>query len=166
MQRDGIAGKGTGGIGGNGGVRIVPLREEHIPELAKLEALTFSDPWSEQAYRDLLKHSYCHYLVAEDESERCVGFAGMTVSLDEADIDKVMVAPQMRRRGIGERLLTEVMKLGKKLGVKNFTLEARRGNEPAIALYQKNGFVCEGIRPGFYSNPREDAVILWKRDMA
>ena len=144
-------------------IRIVPLEEKHIPVLAVLEAESFSDPWSEQAYRDLLHHDYCHYLVAEDPKGYPVGFAGMTVSFDEADIDKVMVAGKARRRGIADSLLKEVMGLGKELGVKNFTLEVRKGNLPALALYEKNGFVSEGIRPNFYSNPKEDAVILWKR---
>lgn len=153
----------NGGLAENGEIRIVPLEEGHVAALALLEAEVFSDPWSEQAYLDLLRHSYCHYLVAEDSQGNPVGFAGMTVSLDEADIDKVMVAPTSRRQGIADRLLEEVMKLGGELGVRDFTLEVRKGNQPAIRLYEKHGFISEGIRPGFYSNPREDALILWKR---
>ena len=149
---------------GSSEIKIVPLAERHIPELAGLEAEVFTDPWSEKSFRDLLKHSYCRYLVAEDAKGHPVGFAGMTISFDEADIDKVMVAPKMRRRGIADRLLEKVMEQGKECGVQSFTLEVRRGNQPAIALYQKNGFVSEGIRPNFYSNPREDAVIMWKRE--
>lgn len=143
-------------------VEIVSLQERHVAELAALEAVVFTDPWSEGAYRELLTHPYCHYLVAELDG-RVVGFAGMTVSLDEGDIDKVMVAPEMRRRGMADRLLESLMAWGAELGVKDYTLEVRRGNAPAIALYEKHGFVSEGIRPGYYSNPREDAMILWKR---
>ena len=60
-------------------------------------------------------------------------------------------------------MLTELMRLAKQRGVKDFTLEVRSGNEAAIRLYEKLGFQMEGIRKGFYSNPREDALILWKR---
>ena len=142
--------------------KIVPLEEKHVPELANIEAALFSLPWSEKAYSDLLKHDYCHYLVAEENGEP-VGFAGMTLLGDEGDIDKVMVEPRHQRKGIADALLEALFALGKEQGAVAYTLEVRASNEPAIRLYEKHGFVSEGVRPRFYEKPTEDALIMWKR---
>ena len=142
--------------------KIVPLEEKHVPELADIEAALFSLPWSEKAFSDLLKHDYCHYLVAEENGEP-VGFAGMTLLGDEGDIDKVMVEPRHQRKGIADALLEALFALGKEKGAATYTLEVRASNEPAIRLYEKHGFVSEGVRPRFYEKPIEDALIMWKR---
>lgn len=143
-------------------IEIVPLDDRHMEDLAALEERVFSTPWSLQSFRDLKKHDYCHYLVAE-AGGRAVGIAGMTVLGDEGDIDKVMVEESLRRQGIARDLLEALLLLGTELGVENFTLEVRVSNEPAIGLYKSLGFVQEGIRPKFYRCPTEDALILWKR---
>ena len=153
-------------------LKIVPLNESHIEALAAMEREIFSQPWSEQAFRDLLARDYCCYLVAELEENAdgetkgkgCpVGVAGMVVLSGEGDIDKVMVAPDARRQGIADRLLKELLKSGRQQGVTSFTLEVRKSNEAAIRLYEKNGFAQEGVRPRFYEKPVEDALILWLR---
>lgn len=144
------------------GYKIMPLAEVHVGRLAKMEAEIFTDAWSENAFRTLLTHDYCHYLVAE-AGGKVVGFAGMTVIAGEGDVDKVMVAPEHRRRGLAEEMLRELFALGGCLGVEAYTLEVRVGNEPAIRLYEKMGFRGEGVRPGFYEKPKEDALIMWKR---
>lgn len=141
---------------------IQPLKAEHIPELVQLEKEIFSIPWSEKAFADLLGREYCHYQVAL-LSGKVVGIAGMVVLAGEGDIDKVMVDPQVRRCGIADKLLAQVFREGEALGVDAYTLEVRCGNLPAIRLYEKNGFISEGIRPRFYEKPVEDAVIMWKR---
>lgn len=143
-------------------IKIVALAQKHVPALAKLEAEIFSDPWSAKAYGDLLERDYCHYLVAE-AGEEILGFAGMTVSFEEGDIDKVMVAPEARRMGIADRLLDALFELGQRLGVQDYTLEVRKSNLAAIQLYKKHGFREEGVRPRFYAKPTEDALIMWKR---
>ena len=142
--------------------KIVPLADRHVPGLAKIEAALFSMPWSEKAFLDLLKHEYCHYLVAEENGEP-VGFAGMTLLGDEGDIDKVMVEPRHQRQGIADALLEALFILGEEKGAAAYTLEVRASNEPAIRLYEKHGFVSEGVRPRFYEKPIEDALIMWKR---
>ena len=144
------------------GYHIMPLTEAHVKRLAKLEAEIFADAWSENAFRNLLTHDYCHYLVAEADG-KVAGFAGMTVIAGEGDVDKVMVAPEYRRRGLAEELLRELFALGEGLGVEAYTLEVRVSNAPAIRLYEKMGFCGEGVRPGFYEKPKEDALIMWKR---
>ena len=141
--------------------QIVSLEERHVPGLANIEAKLFSMPWSEKAFSDLLRHDYCHYLVAEENGEP-VGFAGMTLLGDEGDIDKVMVEPGHQRQGIADALLEALLALGEEKGATAYTLEVRVSNEPAIRLYEKHGFVSEGVRPRFYEKPMEDALIMWK----
>ena len=91
------------------------------------------------------------------------GCCGLWQSFEDADICNVAVDQTLRRQGIGEQLLLFLMENGKKRGVKNFTLEVRRSNEAAIGLYHKLGFLDEGVRPNFYDSPKEDALILWKK---
>lgn len=146
----------------NDSIKIVLLAKEHVPRLAEMERELFSLPWSERAFQELLTHEYCHYLVALKDGVP-VGFAGMTVLADEGDVDKVMVDPAFQRSGVADRLLGELFRLGDALGVTAYTLEVRVSNVPAIRLYEKHGFQGEGVRPGFYEKPAEDALIMWRR---
>lgn len=141
---------------------ITKFAEKHIHKLAEIEAKLFSQPWSEKSFADLLAHDYCHYLVAEKDGE-AIGFIGMTVSFGEGEIDKVMVDPDDQRQGVADALMDALFQLGEGLGVQAYTLEVRVSNAPAIRLYEKHGFLSEGVRPGFYEKPKEDALILWKR---
>lgn len=142
---------------------IVPLQERHLEALAKMEEEIFSQPWSLRSFEELLTRSYCHYFVAEKEGLP-VGIAGMVVLGDEADIDKVMVDPNYRNQGIAADILDTLFSKGEELGVHSYTLEVRKSNASAIHLYEKKGFVSQGIRPRFYEKPVEDAVIMWKRN--
>ena len=138
------------------------LQPEDCARLAEIEKLCFSLPWSEEDFRKLLTHSYCTYLVAEEDGEP-VGFCGYTNLCGEADIDHVFVAPEFRGKKLAQRLMREILKTGGEDGVEAYTLAVRVSNAPAIHLYEKFGFVSEGIRPGFYDYPREDALIMWRR---
>lgn len=143
-------------------IEIRKLREEDIEALAEIESETFSMPWSREDFKNLLSHSYCFYLVALAEG-RAVGCCGYTNSFNEASIDNVVVAADFRNKGIGQAMLCELLARGEADGVEAFTLEVRVGNAPAIHVYEKFGFKSEGIRPGFYEKPREDAMIMWRR---
>lgn len=138
------------------------LREDDIPSLAVMEAESFSMPWSAQDFKDLLSHDYCHYLVAEADG-RVAGCCGYTNACGVANVDNVVVAPAFRGRGIAQMLLQALIAAGEAEQVEAFTLEVRVSNRPAIHIYEKFGFVSEGIRPGFYEKPVEDANIMWKR---
>ena len=94
---------------------------------------------------------------------KIVGTAGMRILGNEGDIDNVAVLPEFRNLGIAGKLLDGLLDMGRQKGVTEFTLEVRVGNEYAIKLYEKAGFVSEGIRPGFYEDPKEDANIMWIR---
>ena len=138
------------------------LRAEDIKPLARIEAETFSMPWSENAFRELLERPYCSYFVALAE-DQVVGGAGCINLCGEMNIDNVVVAQSHRNQGIGQLLLQELIAAGEKEGVRAFTLEVRVSNAAAIHLYEKNGFRSEGIRPRFYEKPTEDAMIMWRR---
>ncbi len=138
------------------------LQDQDIEALAEIEAAAFSMPWSEKDFRNLLEHSYCHYLTALAEGE-VAGCCGYTESCGEATIDNVVVSERFRNQGIGQRMLQELILRGEAAGIEAFTLEVRVSNAAAIRVYEKSGFVSEGIRPGFYEKPREDAMIMWRR---
>lgn len=138
------------------------MQEGDVKQLARLEQDIFTDPWSEQNLLDLLEKDYCLYYVAVYE-EMIIGFAGLVQMDTEADIDRVMVKKDFRGKGVSSILMEKILDEGTRLGIRDFTLEVRAGNEAAIGLYSKFGFQSEGIRPGFYSKPTEDALIMWRR---
>lgn len=143
-------------------MEIRQLQEEDIEPLSRIEAESFSMPWSPQDFRDLLDRDYCIYLVALAEGE-VAGCCGMTNICREGNIDNVVVAERFRNRGVARAMLEELIRMGGEAGITAFTLEVRVSNAAAIHLYERLGFVSEGIRPGFYEKPTEDAMIMWKR---
>ncbi len=143
-------------------ITIRPIEERDIKRLAEIEADSFATPWSEQSFRELLSIDYARYLVAETEGT-VVGSAGMRIVAGEGNIDNVVVARPYRGQGIAQKLIEELIKAGEAEGVKEFTLEVRVSNAPAIHVYEKAGFRSEGVRPNFYEKPTEDALIMWRR---
>lgn len=143
-------------------IEIRNLQDSDIEALARIEAASFSMPWSAEDFRDLLSRKYCFYLVALAEG-RIAGCAGLTDICNEGNIDNVVVAEEFRGQGVGTLLLGELLSRGEERGIKAFTLEVRVSNAPAIHVYEKLGFVSEGVRPRFYEKPVEDAMIMWRR---
>ncbi len=141
-------------------VTITPLLRTDIPEVEKLERANYSLPWSAQAFYDALDRDYYLFLKAEREGI-LAGYCGYQRSFEIADITNVTVRDEFRRQGIARQMLQALMAEGKCQGVERFTLEVRRSNEAAIALYNSLGFREEGVRKGYYESPREDALILW-----
>ena len=136
---------------------------EDIQSVSSLEKETFGkEAWTEKDYLEVLGLSYAYYLVAYD-GDTLLGSCGLRNMCGDGEITNVMIAPEARRKGIAYRMLTELMERTREIGVKNYTLEVRSKNEPAIALYKKLGFIEEGIRPHFYTEPEDDAIIMWKR---
>ncbi|MCD8379821.1 MAG: ribosomal protein S18-alanine N-acetyltransferase [Lachnospiraceae bacterium] len=138
------------------------MEEADVPAVAAIEAVSFSEPWSEASFRSILKREDALYLTAV--SDGCVaGMCGLLIGPYEAEVFNVAVSPQLRGQGIAGRMIAELMRRGEERGVRDFTLEVRASNAAAIHLYEKNGFMSEGTRPRFYSNPEEDALIMWRR---
>ena len=136
------------------------MREEDLPAVLRIERENFSLPWSERNFLDALDLEYYHFLAACCGDE-IAGYCGYIRSFETADVTKVAVKGDCRRLGIGERLLRQLMEDGYQSGVERFSLDVRAANHPAIALYKKMGFCQEGLRKGYYEDPREDAMIMW-----
>lgn len=145
------------------GLVIRPMTLEDAEPVSMIEAECFSEPWSAAGYRSTLSGGNSLYLVAQVQ-DRIVGMCGVLQALDEGEINNVAVTKAMRGNGIAGAMLSELLQQGRKAGIKDFTLEVRVSNQPAIALYESLGFRSEGIRPGFYNFPKEDALIMWLRD--
>lgn len=141
---------------------IREMTEADVPQVAVLETSNFSMPWSEKAFYEQLNNEHALYMVAV-YNETVLGVCGLLESFDEADICNVSVEHSHQNKGIATKMLKTLMEEGARRGIIAFTLEVRAGNLSAIHLYEKLGFVTEGIRPGFYERPKEDAVIMWKR---
>lgn len=144
-------------------MEIVKMTAVHVPQVAALEKLCFSDPWSENSVASECTNPLSCWLVAMD-GEQLAGYIGSQTVCGETDMMNVAVHPDYRRRRIGERLilsLVEVLKSEKESH--SLTLEVRASNVPARALYEKLGFGQIGLRKNYYRNPREDACILQLR---
>lgn len=128
---------------------------------AVLEAENFSEPWSANSFMEEIRKETSIYIVAY-EGETLVGVCGLVTSFDEGEVLNVSVAKEYRKQGIAYKMLQQLLTEAESKGIKHFTLEVREGNVPARTLYEKLGFVCEGIRPNFYRNPAENAAIYWK----
>ena len=140
---------------------IENMTAAHVSQIAELEKLCFSDPWSEKSIETELSCRLSVWLVAL-EGEQVVGYVGSQTVIDESDMMNIAVHPDFRRRGIAEALVAELEAALRQRGSHALTLEVRDSNAPAIALYEKLGFVQVGLRKNYYRNPKEDARILRK----
>jgi len=133
----------------------------HIAQVAELEKLCFSDPWSEKSVSSELENKLALWLVAEEEN-RVAGYVGSQTVMGETDMMNIAVHPDFRRQGIAEDLVDALVTELQKIESRCLTLEVRASNDPARKLYEKLGFSQIGKRPNYYRNPREDALILRK----
>ncbi len=141
------------------------LAYEDIEEVSVLEAKAFSMPWKAQDFWEMVNREDSVYVVAVLDN-RIVACCGVTNACGDGDINNVVVEEAFRHLGIGRVIMDTLMDWGKEIGILNYTLEVRVSNTQAISLYEGLGFVSEGVRPGFYEKPREDAMIMWKRQEA
>lgn len=142
---------------------IREMQEKDLEQVTQLENACFSMPWKKEDFEDILTNPNRIYLVAE-ENEKIIGGCMMTDIVGEGDISNVAVCEEYRGKKIATQLLLEMMRIGtEERKIQAFTLEVREQNTPARRLYEKAGFVSEGIRPGFYEKPKDNAVIMWKR---
>ncbi len=139
--------------------RIVPMTAAHIPALAEIEKLSFAAPWSAHALSEELTNPPAVFLVAETADGIPVGYAGMHVAVDEGYFANVAVHPNYRKQGVADALIAAFAAYGKERNFYRLALEVRASNAAAIHLYEKHGFVKDGIRPRFYTAPTEDAAM-------
>ena len=141
-------------------VRIVPMTADHLDEVAELERVCFSVPWSRNMLKEELDNALSALLVALDDDGRVVGYAGVQVILDEGYITNVAVRPECRRRGVAAQLLKVFLDFAQGNKLAFLTLEVRESNHAAIILYGRHGFRSVGRRRNYYEHPREDAIIM------
>lgn len=143
-------------------VNVRIMTEADVSSVANIEKQCFSEPWSENAFLAATKDDNYIFMVAECNAQ-IVGMAGIIKSFDEGDVTNVATHPDMRGRGVARKVLSTLFEEALSQGITSLTLEVRQHNVSAIKLYESLGFICEGKRPGFYENPKEDALIYWRR---
>ena len=142
-------------------MKIIPMNESHVAQIAALEKQCFSDPWSENSVASELENPLSLWLIAEEDGAVC-GYVGSQTVLDETDMMNIAVHPDCRRKGIAAALITELVSRLKARGSRVLRLEVRESNFSAIALYEALGFTQLGLRKNYYKNPKENALILGK----
>lgn len=141
-------------------IQIIPMAKERLPAVAALEQVCFpADPWSEELFRAALDNPNTSILLAEGEDGALLGYAVLSVILDEGNLDNIAVAPEARRRGVADVLLSALTGFGRE-HLAALMLEVRASNVAAIALYKKHGFAAVGRRKNYYEAPREDAILM------
>ena len=136
-------------------------QECDLPQIEALEIANFSRPWPIELLRRNLPSDRHEFLVAV-RGEEVLGYIGMLHVMDEGYISNVAVAPDHRRRGIGDLLITQLLERARIRELSFVTLEVREHNAPAIALYQKHGFAPVGLRKNYYQRPVENALLMTK----
>jgi ribosomal-protein-alanine N-acetyltransferase len=141
-------------------VRVELMTLADIPAVHRIERASFPVPWPDYAFQQEIEtNRLAHYLVVRAGRE-IVAYGGMWLMVDEAHITTFAVLPEWRRRGIGGRLMVAMMKLASDLDARVATLEVRLSNDAARELYQRFGFRPVGLRPRYYSDNGEDALIM------
>lgn len=140
---------------------ILPMNLSHVAQIAEMEKICFSDPWSEKSIASELENALSLWLVCEQE-DRVVGYIGSQSVPPESDMMNLAVLPEVRKQGVAQALVAELIRILHSQGIESLTLEVRVSNAPAIALYTKLGFEIIGKRPRYYVNPKEDALIMRK----
>ena len=142
---------------------IEPLvGERDLDGVIEVEAESFTNPWTREMYASELRDgSVCHILVVRTDERPVVGFCAFWLVCDEIHINNLAIRPGLRGRGLGTALVCEVLAQAQALGATRATLEVRESNVAALRLYKRLGFCLSGTRRSYYTNPVEDALILW-----
>ena len=142
-------------------IHFRPLTVDDVAEMSHIEHLSFSQPTSKEAYTNELVNNDRAFYYGLFDGEQLIAFGGYWLILDEGHVINIAVHPAYRRQGYGELLMRQVIVACMAQGAKKMTLEVRKHNTPAQYLYQKLGFIKSGIRPKYYDDPKDDAVIMW-----
>lgn len=143
-------------------ITIKEATHAHISNICEIEKEAFSDPWSQASILNEIANEQSIFLVATKEDNTVVGYVSMRNVVNEGYINNIAVSKQYRGLSIGTMLILALLNESDKIGIAALTLEVRVSNAVAIKLYEKFGFETKGYRKNFYSNPSEDAAIMWK----
>lgn len=143
-----------------------PMRVEDVDRVLAIERLSFPLPWSRESFiREICEIDNSRLLVVTEDEEAgadLMGYACWWEVVDECHITNFAVAPAHRRKGVADVLLGRILEDAKGRGLLRATLEVRLGNAAAIALYEKWGFTAAAMRPRYYPDNSEDALVMWK----
>ncbi len=143
-------------------LKITPMKKNHLSQVLQIEQVSFPTPWSKETYLNEIKYNQlAHYYVCL-VGNKVIGYAGMWLIIDEAHITTIAVKPSFRGKQFGKMLLAELLARAMILGADKATLEVRPSNQAAQSLYKEMGFVPAGLRKEYYSDTKEDAIIMWK----
>ena len=150
------------------GLVIVTMELSDLPQVMAIDARAFATPWSAASYHyELAENRAAHFLAgvmpAAGLERQVLGYAGYWLIVDEAHIGTLAVHPAWRRCGLGEKLLTALLRQARELGALSATLEVRASNRAALTLYGKHGFAEVGRRKHYYHDNGEDALLLTAR---
>ncbi len=138
---------------------IREMYQDDVAAVARLEREIFASPWSLQSFQSAVSSKDNIYYAAL-EQEQIVGYIGIWLSFDTADLCNLAVAPLYRRRHVAQGLLEQGLAKAREKGAERILLEVRQNNLPAISFYKKNHFTKIGVRKNYYSSPVEDALIM------
>ncbi|SCI34394.1 MULTISPECIES: ribosomal protein S18-alanine N-acetyltransferase [unclassified Romboutsia] len=139
---------------------IEEMKVDDIDGVFEVEKNCFEDYWSRDSFKKELSNNLAKYLVAKVDKE-VVGYVGIWFVVDEGHITNVAVHEDYRGKEIGDQLIKELVQVCKDNNIVSMTLEVRSSNIVAQNLYRKYGFKMAGIRKEYYSNNKEDAIIMW-----
>lgn len=140
--------------------------ERDLDGIVEVEAASFTNPWTRQMYLSELRYeSIAHIYIVRTADGRVAGFCSFWLVFDEVHINNLAVRPECRGHGLASALLAHILQEGQRLGARRATLEVRQSNAAAIRLYERLGFEVAGTRRAYYTNPSEDALILWKNGL-
>jgi [ribosomal protein S18]-alanine N-acetyltransferase len=141
------------------GLEITPMQPADLDAVDEIERHSFKHPWPAQVFADELARDWARVDVIRDRG-RVVGFVDYWLVHDEVHLLAIAVHPDVRRRGAGRVLLDHLLALARDRRAALVTLEVRRNNRPAIALYERAGFAVVGVRPRYYAEDGEDALVM------
>ncbi len=147
-------------------ITLAPMRRRHLPVVLEHEAAVYARPWTIGLFEsELARPDTRRYVIARVGAVQ-VGHCGVLYLGDEGHVTTVVVEPSWQRHRVATRMLLYQFADAEARGAHALTLEVRVGNEPARELYRRFGFVPAGIRPGYYAETGEDALIMWAHDIA
>lgn len=144
----------------NNAATIRAARVDDIAVLADIEGKSFSDPWPQSAFRDVLQMPSARLTVAVDDTDVPLAYCVLIYAADQGEIANIAVAEAAKRRGLGSQLLTDTLAFAAAHGLTSLFLEVRESNVAARALYEQQRFLQIGRRRGYYQRPPEDALVL------
>ena len=142
---------------------IRKMEEDDLDRIMEIEKDCFTTPWSRESFLiEITENLLARYLVAEVDG-LVAGYGGIWMIVGEGHITNIAVESKFRKLGIGKRLVEGLIKLSMAMGIESMTLEVRESNVAAQNLYEQYGFIAQGVRPNYYQDDNEDAIIMWKK---